>query len=474
MANLFSTSLVVGSHTLKATYYGDTTFHLSTSPTITQVITKTSTTTTLLVSPSSPSVYGQSVAITAQVRPVAPGGNIPTGSVSFYSDASLIGNATLDASGNGTLNYSSLSVATHSLTATYAGDANFYGSTSPGVAYTVNRANTSTLLYVNPSPSVVGQAVVMTATVSAAYPGGGIPAGTVTFRDGTTTLGSASLNGSGVATFSTSSLSYGVHSLNAQYAATSSYNSSGSGNASHTVNAASTTTSLTSSPNPSLRWASVTLTATVAAVAPGGGIPSGSVTFKDGTTSLGSATLNASGKATLSTTALPSGDRSLTADFTTNTNSYLDSSSLVHVHTVNKMGTTTSLNSSPQPSAYQQLVTLTAYVSPTGSPPIQLTGSVNFKEGETLLGTGTLSSGSASLTISYPQRGKSFPDRRICWGCQFQHEHLLHPFPYRQQSHNDDRLERLTQSFRIWPAGQPDRHGHTRLWRDSHRNGGVL
>jgi hypothetical protein len=45
----------------------------------------------------------------------------------------------------------------------------------------------------------------------------GTPTGTVTFKDGTTTLGTGTLNGSGQATYSTSSLTIGSHNITAQY-----------------------------------------------------------------------------------------------------------------------------------------------------------------------------------------------------------------------------------------------------------------
>ena len=57
----------------------------------------------------------------------------------------------------------------------------------------------------SPSPSVFGQAVTLTATVIAVAPGAGTPAGSVTFRDGTTVLGTGTLSSGGVATFTTSS-----------------------------------------------------------------------------------------------------------------------------------------------------------------------------------------------------------------------------------------------------------------------------
>ena len=46
---------------------------------------------------------------------------------------------------------------------------------------------------------------------------GNTATGTITFRDGTTTLGTSTLNGSGVATFTTTTLALGTHSITAVY-----------------------------------------------------------------------------------------------------------------------------------------------------------------------------------------------------------------------------------------------------------------
>ncbi|WP_316785213.1 Ig-like domain-containing protein, partial [Streptomyces sasae] len=197
----------------------------------------------------------------------------------------MIGIGTLDGGGVATFTTSSLSAGTHSLTAVYAGDGSFNGSTSSVDTQTVNAANTSTTLTSSPDPSVFGQAKVLTATVSPVAPGAGVPTGSVTFFDGMTSLGTGTLDGSGVATLSVSNLSVGSHALTAGYAGTADYNSSTSAVDTQTVTAANTTTTLTSSPDPSVFGQAKVLTATVTAVAPGTGTPSGSVTFFDGMTS---------------------------------------------------------------------------------------------------------------------------------------------------------------------------------------------
>src|SRR5207244_1120199 len=74
----------------------------------------------------------------------------------------------------------------------------------------------STVLASSANPSVVGQSVTFTATVTATTSGAGTPTGTVTFKDGTTALGTSTLSG-GSATFSTAALAAGTHTITAVY-----------------------------------------------------------------------------------------------------------------------------------------------------------------------------------------------------------------------------------------------------------------
>jgi hypothetical protein len=76
-------------------------------------------------------------------------------------------------------------------------------------------ARTTTALTCNPNPASAGVAVSFTATVSSSN--SGIPSGTLTFTDGTATIGTAHLDSSGVGTYTTSSLAVGQHSITAVY-----------------------------------------------------------------------------------------------------------------------------------------------------------------------------------------------------------------------------------------------------------------
>ena len=93
------------------------------------------------------------------------------------------------------------SVTTHTITASYSGDTNFAIS-SDSVLQTVNQASTTTSVTSSTSgTSAFGEIVTFTATVSPQYSDTFDDGGTVTFSDGSTSLGTASLNGSGRATY---------------------------------------------------------------------------------------------------------------------------------------------------------------------------------------------------------------------------------------------------------------------------------
>src|SRR5439155_1247692 len=155
--------------------------------------------------------------------------------------------------------------------------------------------------------------VTFTATVIAAD---GTPTGTVTFRNGSTNLGTGTLTASGTATLTTTALSAGTHSITAVYSGDAIFSTSTSAVLTQTVNPVNnqpgaTATAVASSANPAVFGQSVTFTATVTATS---GTPTGTVTFLDGSTTLGSAPLT-KGVATLTPPSLSVGSHTLTAVF---------------------------------------------------------------------------------------------------------------------------------------------------------------
>src|SRR6185369_13830843 len=144
-------------------------------------------------------------------------------SLTLNRGGTLNGTTSVNTVANGSATFSALSIATagggRTLSATATG---LTGATS--VAFTVNAANTTTALSSLLNPSIFGQSVTFTATVTVNSPGSGMPTGTVTFKDGAATLGTGTLNGSGQTTFSTSGLAVGSHSITAVYAGDGNFN----------------------------------------------------------------------------------------------------------------------------------------------------------------------------------------------------------------------------------------------------------
>ena len=385
MASFGTSSLALGTHSITAEYLGTETLASSTSAPLSQVVNQAGTATTL-TSSLNPSQFNQMVTFTATVTSAI---GTPSGTVNFLDGSTILGGSLLNGSGGATFSTSTLSVNTHSITAEYVGSSILAPSNSAPLSQVVNQAATMTTLTSNPNPSQFNQTVTFTAIVTSA---GGTPIGTVNFLDGTTPIGSGMLNGSGIATFSTSTLAVSTHSITAVYAGSTNFATSTSAPVSQVVNQAGTTTSLISNLNPSQFGQTVIFTAIVASA---GGTPSGAVYFFDGTTTIGVGSLNGSGVATFSTSALAVSTHSITALYTGTTN-FATSTSAPLSQVVNPDSTTTTLTSSANPSSFGQWVTFTATVtSALGMP----TGFVNFYDSATSIGSGLLS-GSGVATFS--------------------------------------------------------------------------
>ncbi len=163
------------------------------------------TTTTLAATPS-PSVFGQAVTLTATVSGGATGGT-----VTFKDGATSLGDIAL-ASGSAALTVSSLAAGPHTLTASYSGATGFTPSTSAGRSHKVTRASTSTAVVSSLNPSIVGDSVTFTATVSVVAPGAGVPTGSVEFKDGSRSLATVPLT-AGSASHTTTELAAGNHGI---------------------------------------------------------------------------------------------------------------------------------------------------------------------------------------------------------------------------------------------------------------------
>jgi hypothetical protein len=187
------------------------------------------------------------------------------------------------------------------------------------------RQQTTTTLASTPNPSAVNQSILFTATIATQF--GGAPTGTVTFKSGTNTLGQGTVS-NGQATLNYSFAAPGTNPVVATYSGDSAFLPSSSPPLKQAVTKALTTTALTSTPNPSQVGQPVKFVATVTAQF--GGTPSGSVTFKDGSTVIAQVALTG-GVAQYNTSSLTKGKHHILANYSGDSNFRISQGSLFQV-----------------------------------------------------------------------------------------------------------------------------------------------
>ncbi len=347
----------------------------------------TSVTNTVLRTPTPNSTVGTSVVLNAEVT----GGLNPTGTVSFYSGAILIGSGSL-ANGSGTYVHVFTQAGSYDLTAQYGGDSNHTGSTSATIAvHIVDKDDADTVTTISSSgSSLVGSSVDFTATVNGAYN----PTGTVEFYSDAVLIGTGSLNGSFEATLNHTFTQAGNYEITAHYLGDSNNNASVSVITVEIVldqevrKDTPATSTVLSVANPSTIGDMVVMTADVS----GGYNPTGVVFFKDGGMFIGSGALVA-GTATFSTDQLAVGSHDLTAEYQGDVNNNMSTSATVTVQVVQKMTSVTILANIPTP--VDAPASVTFQVTVNGYFP---TGTVTIHDDPSPLLTINLSNGSGSFT----------------------------------------------------------------------------
>ena len=374
----------LGSHNVKF-YSTDYAGNTEATKTVTFAISAP-TVTTLAASPN-PAVNGQTITLTAHIA--AGLGGTPTGIVTFKNGATTLGSSAVSG-GNATLNITTLPYGNNTLTATYSGATNILPSTSAGLVE-VFHEKTTTSLVSSLNPSLFAQPVTFTATVTPSV--SGVPTGLVQFYDGATLLGTVALV-SGKATLTSTTLPVAADAIKAVYLGGGIYAGSTSPILTQTVKRGNTATTLVSSLNPSSFGQSVTFTATVTSAY---GVPTGPVTFAVNGTTVATVALSG-GHAAYSTTALTPGTHFITATYPNSTDYYTSTSAAISEVTKAAV-TTTKLVSSHNPATHGTSVTFTANVTAASGPTPM--GTVTFKNGATILGTGTLNaSGIATFSTT--------------------------------------------------------------------------
>ncbi len=388
------------------------------SPALIFVIKRAPVTVTVASSPPSP-VAGQGTTFLATIQPNSSTiTNVPTGLVTFQTviganvitlgQASLSGNPATAALSS---NYFDVVNSPYSVTAVYGGDTYFDERTSAPLVLTVGEADVQVTVNVSPNPAPLNSNVTLTAVVTATTPGSNNPVspagGSVQFfRNGTPIGAAAAINnsqaqlivcgygvglGTGGCTVGAGAMTGGAtNTITATYNGDSDPNfTSGSSTLPVVLDLTKMQPVVSLSSNTPTFGESSVFTATVTApngitaISPANG---GLVTFKNGSTTIGTAFLTGAGggsaSATLTVPAFTftaaASPYSITAAFTGSSDPYFtDSTSGTLSHSVNKASTTATVSASPASFNYGDNTTLTASVS-GGTAGTPTSGSFNF------------------------------------------------------------------------------------------------
>ncbi|HEY9126446.1 MAG TPA: Ig-like domain repeat protein, partial [Acidobacteriaceae bacterium] len=284
VATYNDTNLSMGTHSITARYAGDANYNSATSSVVSVTATKRPTTVLTLFS-SKAFTYGSPISLVIGVSGGS-GGVYPTGTVTFSNGSTVLGTTNVMSNTQAALTVpaNDLSAGPSTIHVSYSGDANFASATATG---TVTLAKAQPTITLTSSAATAAPGVPIIFTAKLAYPGTGAPpSGAVSLYDGSTFLATLTPN-SGLAVFNYSGLSTGSHSISAVFSGDVDYNPATS--SSVAVNILKAATILTSGFSKSFTYGSpISLVVTIAGGS-GGVYPTGTVTFRNGATNLGTA-----------------------------------------------------------------------------------------------------------------------------------------------------------------------------------------
>jgi hypothetical protein len=410
------------------------------------------TTTTLTAATNPPQspinvMHGTPISVTVEVASVQAGGGTPTGNVALIAATGPSGEegitnlALTNGAASGATNL--LPGGTYNITAYYPGDGIFAASGStPPISVTVNpeagqaqveittlNPTTGQITGKNATSVPFGSPYVLDINVTGKSGAtcaqnsrgeGGCATGTVTLTDNGTSLdgspagsGTFALNPAGSAEDKSIQLLAGTHNLVASYSGDVSFTKVTSPTDVVTVTKANTSTALSGPPSEPFGLTPVSYNISVTTQSNSQNVlPSGSVTFFNGTTSIGTlpvggffnfATGSAAADGFFTLPSLNPGQYVITAQYSGDSN-YATSASPNTPLTI-LFTTTTTVTVSSLIIQEHQSVTITAQVvsNQPGGPAIG--GSVEFLLAGMLLGTSSVSNGQAQLTVSPSMSG---------------------------------------------------------------------
>jgi hypothetical protein len=259
----------------------------------------------------------------------------------------------------------------------------------------------TSVVVIAPSTSVTeGQAVTIEADIS----GGANASGTVTFYNGSNAIGTAQVSSNffyfsldSGAQLSTTFSSSGMQSITAKYSGDRFNSSSTSQPVSigvYSNELAATSVTLQASTTTPVYQTNVTLTAAVSPTS-----ATGTVTFYNGTTNIGSSAVDA-GSASLTTSFVAGGTATLHAVYSGDYNYVSSTSNSLAMNISGPLVTMTTLQASTSSVEIGGSVTLTATLSPA-----TVTGTVTFYSGSTAIGTANVNAGVATLNTTFASAG---------------------------------------------------------------------
>jgi co-chaperonin GroES (HSP10) len=394
-----SSTLTAGTHTITATYSGDTANTGSMGSPLTQVVQSADALMTLVAQPSS--IYaGQSTTLTAAVHnPTGSTAAVPTGNVVFTDGAVTLGTSALDATGAATLPAVLNTVATHTITATYAGDTLHNGASANAVVQ-VQQLTTALLLVSQLSPSPVGAPVTFNVTLSTSQTTALSLNQPITLTETGKVLASGTLAANGSGSFIVSSLAVGQHSIVANFAGTDTMLPATSNTVVQIVAAADAPMTLVAQPASIYAGQSTTLTATVHnPTGSTAAVPTGNVVFTDGAVTLGTIPLDATGLATLHPVLNTVAQHTITATYAGDPSH--NGSNANAVVQVQQLSTALLLVPQLSPSAAATPVTFSVSLSTSQTTALPLSQPITLTETGKVLASGTLAAnGSGSIVVT--------------------------------------------------------------------------
>ena len=381
-----------------------------------------STTVSLTFAPPVPNdTYNPSAQVTFTCAVISnTGGPAPTGTVTFTDETTgnqLPGSPVqLSSSGNAVLAVSSgMVIGGNNIMASYSGDSVYAAEDSQPVVVTLEKSTTTATVTPATLLPTAGSSLGVTVSITAGTPPAGEspPTGAVTLNvDGkpTSTEALSTAGGTTAASFSITVPSAGSHALQAIYAGDDNYVASTSSPVAIIVSKFASVTTLTASPPTLQPGIPEALTAVISAAA---GIsttiaPTGTVTFFDGSTLLGTQPVS-SYSATLSNVMLDTTKSHLiTAIYSGDTN-YAGSTSNSVSLVASLLPNMIALTAVPTAAGPGEAVNLTTTVTPASTPPANYeqnpTGTVTFYNGAMAIGVSMLApsignSAIATLTIA--------------------------------------------------------------------------